>query len=386
MNTPINRLAFVVVFTALLSCAPGSNPTPQTPGTKGTIATIAGTHGSSTYSGDGGPASGATFLWVTGVATDLSNNIYISDGAANTVRKISLADGTIVTIAGKFRGSNIADQTPAAGDGGAATDAHLNVPLAIAVDGQGDVAIADAGNDLVRMVASSSGIISTFAGTARPAIITYAGDGGPAASAQLWNPYSVAMDASGNLYIADAENNAIRKVDRATGIITTFAGMGPDHAGYTGDESDATLATLNGPQGICVDLHNNVYISDTNNAVVRVVSGGIITTFAGSGATGYSGDGGPARQAKFSSIGGIAVDANGNVYIADAGNSVVRMVNIATGTISTVAGSGAAGYSGDGGPATSAKLNDPIGVAVGSNGVLYIADSQNSVVRAVRLN
>ena len=190
----------------------------------------------------------------------------------------------------------------------------------------------------------------------------------------------MAVDASGNLYIADTGNNRIRKVS-ATGIITTVAGNGS--AGYSGDGGPATSAQLDGPEGVAVDGSGNLYIADTcNNRIRKVSATGIITTVAGNGSAGYSGDGGPATSAQLSLPAGVAVDGSGNLYIADSGNNRIRKVS-ATGIITTVAGNGSPGYSGDGGPATSAQLNQPAGVAVDASGNLYIADSSNNRIRKV---
>ena len=206
---------------------------------------------------------------------------------------------------------------------------------------------------------------------------SYGGDNGPATSAQLNAPYSVAVDSSGNLYIADKENNRIRKI--SNGAITTVAGNGPNS--YGGDNGPATSAQLNGPYGVALDASGNLYIADYHNNRIRKVSNGVITTVAGNGTLGYSGDNGPATSAQLDDPTGIAVDAAGNLYIADTDNHRIRKVS--NGVISTVAGSGRAGYSGDNGPATSARLWSPQGIAVDTAGNLYIADTGNSRIREV---
>lgn len=380
-NSRLQILSFFFLIAVVQACTKDKvNPITKTSGS-GTIQTIAGLGpNKGGYSGDGGPSNLAAVSWVTGVATDGSNNVYITDGASNTVRKIDASTKIISTVAGAPYPSN---QNPYQGDGGLATAARLNVPLAVAVDGGGNLAIADAGNNVVRFVTSTDGKISTAAGKGF-STVTYSGDGGPATQASLWNPYSVALDAAGNLYIADSENNAIRKVTKATGIISTIAGLGPDQPGYSGDGGSAVSAKINSPNGIAVDANGNIYFSDNGNHLIRKISNGIITTVAGTGATGYSGDGGQAIQAKLSaSIVGVATDLSGNIYFADAGNNVIRKITVSTGIITTVAGSGKAGYSGDGGDPLLASLSDPLGVAVDSNGNLYIADSQNGVIRKV---
>lgn len=347
----------------------------------GNIETIAGLGPSNfDYSGDGGPANEAKIGWITAVAVDASNNVYITDGASNTVRRINASDGTINTVTGTFIGFNVVDPTPYAGDGGPAADAHLNIPLSVALDGAENIFIIDAGNNVVRMVASTDGTIETVVGTAEQG---YGGDGGAATQATLFNPYSLATDGEGNVYLAEAGNHVVRMISKATGTIVTIAGQGPDDPGYSGDGGDALLAKLNHPKGIAVDGARNIYISDSGNNVIRKISNGIISTIAGTGAEGYAGDGGPAIDATFFALSGIAVDDDENLYLADTGNNVIRKIDTSTGTISTFAGNGAAGYSGDGGPATSAALSGPWGVAIDSNRNVFIADTGNSAVRVV---
>jgi sugar lactone lactonase YvrE len=262
------------------------------------------------------------------------------------------------------------------GDGGPATNASLASPTGVAVDAAGNLYIADAGNDRVRKV-SASGTITTVAGTGTPG---FSGDGGPATGAGLVYPSGVAVDAAGNLYIADTYNNRVRKVS-ASGTITTVAGNGTP--GFSGDGGPATNASLASPSGVAVDAAGNLYIADPDNSRVRKVStSGTITTVAGNGTPGFSGDGGPATNASLFNPSGVAVDAAGNLYIADTTNSRVRKVST-SGTITTVAGNGTPGFSGDGGPATNASLVYPSGVAVDAAGNLYIADSQNNRVRKV---
>lgn len=353
---------------------------PIVPGAPGTIITIAGAGAiQSTESGDGGPATAALLAWITSVAVDSAGNVYIADGAANTIRLVTASDGRINTLCGQFIGYNVVDPTPYAGDGGPALNAHVNIPLSVEVDALGAVSLIDAGNFVVRQIAPN-GIITTVAGKND---MGYTGDNGPATDATFDNPYSVAADADGNLYVAEAGNNTVRRIDRATGIITTIAGLGPDDAGYTGDNGPAVDARLNGPTGIAVDAAGNIYIADTNNGVIRKISGGIITTVAGNGTVGYSGDNGPATSASFAYMHGIAVDLKGNIYVADTGNSAVRRIDAMTGIITTFAGNYGRGYSGDGGPATEAALSDPLDVAVDKAGNVYIADTGNFVVRLV---
>ncbi|MGE7271105.1 fibronectin type III domain-containing protein [Brevibacillus panacihumi] len=262
------------------------------------------------------------------------------------------------------------------GDGGPATSAEMNYPTGVAVDSSGNLYIAEYANNLVRKV-DASGQISTVAGTGS---LGFSGDEGPATSAQLNRPYGVAVDDSGNLYISDYFNNRIRKVD-ASGKISTVAGTGT--RGYSGDGGPATLAQLYYPTGVAVDSSGSLYIVDNaNNRIRKVDTSGQISTVAGMGTSGYSGDGGPATSAQLNYPNGVTVDSNGNLYIADSSNHRIRKVDT-SGTISTVAGNGNLGYSGDGGPATWYTLNGPTGVAVDGSGNLYIADNSNNRIRKV---
>jgi hypothetical protein len=371
-------LSFVLLFVGCDSeNEPGSSKS-----ISGNIETIAGTGPSNFgYEGDNAAAISAKLGWVTGVAVDNSGNVYLSDGAANVVRKID-DNGIISTIAGNFTGFNHINSTPYAGDGGPAIHAHLNVPYATSVDMDGDVIIADAANHAVREIVTATGIISTLAGKG-PGWVGYSGDGSPAKEALMWNPQSIATDAAGNLYIADSQNNAVRMISRSNGLISTIAGLGPEKPGYSGDNGSATAATLDSPQGLAVDRDGNIYISDNGNHVIRKISGGIISTIAGTGATGYSGDGGPALNATFSTLKGLATDSQNNLYIADASNNAIRMIDVSTGYIYTVAGDGVVGYSGDGGAANKARLSNPLSIAIDNQNNLYIADTNNSAIRKV---
>ena len=332
----------------------------------GSINTIAG-NGGYAYSGDNGAAGKAQLNSPQAAAVDSTGNLYIADTANHVVRKVT-AGGTITTFAG--------NGTPGStGDNGAPTAAQLNAPAGVAVDGNGNVYIADTANSHVRKVASG-GAISTVAGGSGPG---YSGDGGSGSSALLSFPTGLAADGAGNLYIADTLNSAIRKLS-TSGNITTIAGTGLQ--GYSGDGNQASAAQLNYPQGVAVDSLGNVYIADTgNNRVRKVTAGGVITTVAGNGLAGYSGDGGPATQAQLANPTGIVVDAAGNLFVSDAGAFVRK---IAAGTITTVAGNGTQGYSGDGGVAQNAMLNRPTGLSADAHGNVYLADTGNNAVRLLQ--
>jgi sugar lactone lactonase YvrE len=344
-----------------------------------TITTIAGgARGPMRTIGDGGPATAALLYFPDGVARDKQGNLYIADTHNNRVRKVS-PDGTITTFAG--------GGTAFPGDGGAATSARLAFPQGVAVDARGNVYITDQQTNRVRKV-SADGKITTFAGRAASSALDI-GDGGPATSALVQGPTGVAVDGQGNVYIA--EDHRVRKVNPA-GTITTIAGG--RNRGFTGDGGPATSAELFWPSGLAVDKQGNLYIWDTNNKRIRKVSpNGTITTVAGTGTAGFSGDGGPATSAQLGgtvggALQGLAVDGQGDLYIADGANDRVRKVSPG-GTITTIAGSTTNGvcsgisFGGDGGPAVSAKLNCPTGVAVDGQGNLYIADRANNRVRKV---
>jgi hypothetical protein len=267
------------------------------------------------------------------------------------------------------------------GDGGPATSAQLNAPFGIAADSAGNIYIAEWSNHRVRKV-SASGVITTFAGIGVPG---FGGDGGPATQAALNSPEGVAVDAAGNVYIADSFNNRIRKID-TSGVITTIAGNGIPR--YNG-EGAAIEAGLNDPSGVVTDNNGNLYIADNSSHRIRkvVLAAGTISTIAGTGVGGFSGDGGPAVAAQLYNPTHLAIDSAGNIYIADYTNNRVREINGSTGIITTVAGSATpqeqGAYSGDGGPATSAQFNKVSGVSIDTAGNLYIVDAQNKRVRKV---
>jgi DNA-binding beta-propeller fold protein YncE len=255
----------------------------------------------------------------------------------------------------------------------------LHWPHAVALDAtEANLYIADPANHRIRKVELATRMITTVAGTGEGG---FAGDGGPAVAAQLDDPKGVVVGPAGDLYIADSANDRIRRVD-PSGTIITIAGTG--ETGFSGDGGPAVAARLNGPRSLALDGAGNLYVADDNNDRIRRVDpSGMIITIAGTGVTGFSGDGGPAVAAQLARPRGVAVDAAGNVYVADCMNHRIRMVDV-TGTIRTVAGSGRRGYSGDGGPAAEARLFLPRGVAVDPGGNLYIADTYNQRVRVVK--
>jgi probable HAF family extracellular repeat protein len=331
------------------------------------ISTVAG-NGAAGDGGDGAAATSANLNNPTGVAVDGYGNLFFADSSNNVIREVN-TNGLISTMAGN-------GTIGYGGDGSAATNASLSNPTGVAVDGYGNVFIADAGNNVIREV-NTNGVIATVAGNGT---VGYGGDGSAATNASLSNPTGVAVDGYGNVFIADAGNNVLREVD-TNGIITTVAGNGG--LGYGGDGGAATSANLNYPTGVAVDGYGNLFVMDTGNNVVREVNpGGIITTIAGNGGAGYGGDNGLAVSASLNNPAGIAVDAYGDLFIADQGNNVVREVNT-NGIITTVAGNGSSGYTGDGGAAILARLNGPAGVSVDAFGNLFLADSSNNVIRAI---
>ncbi len=361
-------------------------------GTSGNVSVLAGT-GAATYSGDGGPATGAGLylsgIYViieAGVAVDAAGNVFIADVLNNRIRRVDAATGIITTVAGKGTAAY-------SGDGGFATSASLWSPTGVAVDGSGNLFIAD-GNNVIRRVNASTGTISTVAGVA--SCTTYgSGDGGPATSACLNNPVDVAVDGTGNDFIADTYGNVIRRVDASTGIISTVAGGGSPESGI-GDGGPATSASLYFPSAVTLDASANLFISDSGHNVIRRVdaSTGTITTVAGNSSTqGFSGDGGSATSAalNLSSVSvvgfgypampaSLAVDAAGNLFIPDSVNNRVRRVDATTGVITTVAGGGSGG---DGGPATSGILASPVSLATDSSGNAFVGEGDNFRVRRV---
>ncbi len=336
----------------------------------GIITTVAGS-GIVGFAGDGGPAIYAQFEFAAGVAVDGLGNIFVADNGNNRIRRIDAITGIITTVAGD-------DDHAFFGDGVVATTASLWHPFGVAVDGLGDLFIADTENGRVRRVDVTTGLISTVVGSSNG---QSAGDGGLATAAIVSSPYGVVFDAAGNMFVSEEFGHRVRRVDAVTGVITTYAGTGA--GGFAGDNGLAVAAELQNPHGIALDAAGNLYIADYGNQRVRRVDATtrMISTVAGSDATGFAGDGGLAMGAAISAY-GVAVDATGNLFIADGDNERVRVVN-AAGVIATAAGTGSRGYSGDGGAATSAPLSQPSSIAVGAAGNIAVVDVGNGRVRQV---
>lgn len=370
------------------------------------ILTIVAGNGTSNFvtNGDGGLAVNASFQRPGAIAVDGFGNIFLTD--ATRIRKVT-PQGIITTVAG----SGKLPYLGYTGEGGPATEAALSGPNAITVDNKGNLYMSDAGRILK---VNAQGIISTVSSGGSPDLAVgpngdlyitgqnqilriggdgaatvvagingfggFAGDGGPATAAQFDELSGIAFDSAGSLYISDLQNKRIRKVTR-DGIIHTIAGTGA--ANFTGDLGAATLATLNQPTGIAVDLAGNVYFGDSvNSRVRRIDASGIISTYAGNGNWGFAGDGGQARDAVLRNPAQLLLDSSGNIYFSDQGNNRVRKI-ASDGTITTFAGGGAGGFAGDGGPGPQALLNKPSGLAFDSAGNLYIADTANSRIRKV---
>ncbi len=325
-----------------------------------TISTVAG-NGIAGFSGDGGSAANAQLHDAFGVALDASGNLYIADFSNNRIRKVA-TNGTISTYAGTgVQGFS--------GDGGPAASAELSRPSRDWIDANGNLLFTDPGNSRVRKI--TGGTISTIAGNSTAA---ESGNGGPATGASLNYPENVITDSAGNIYISDGNGNTVRKI--TNGVIIKIAGNGS--AGYSGDGGMATAASLNNPLGLMLDPGGNLYIADNGNNRIRKVANGVITTFAGNGTKGFSGDGGPAASAELTNVSGLQFDAAGNLYFTD-GNRL--RVILTSGIVETVAGTGTAGYSGDGGSALDAELNLPLALAISPSGSIYIADGFNNRVR-----
>ena len=335
------------------------------------IRTVVGT-GEAGYTGDGGPAAEATLREPFMCCFDSAGNLFFCEARNHVVRRVDAVTGIVTTMAG-------AGEQGYTGDGGPATDATLYEPYSLEVDTDGSIYIVDRLNAAVRRVDGATGIITTVVGTGEPG---YSGDGGPGPQAQLREPNDCFLDGRGGLLIADIQDQRIRRLDLASGIIDTFAGNGEKVRG--GDGMPARQASILGARAVCMDGHGNTYIAEREGNGVRIVTaGGIMGTVAGAAAErGYTGDGGPALAATWGAPKAIRCDAAGHIIVVDTENHAIRRIDANTGIVATIAG-GQLGGHGDGGPATDAGLDRPHGCGIAANGSIYIADSNNHRVRVV---
>ena len=341
-----------------------------------TISSMAGT-GEKGFSGDGGPAAKARLNQPFDVALDRTGNLYFSDTFNHRIRRVDATTGVITTVAGSGRKGF-------GGDGGQAGDAMLNEPYGIELDTDGNLFIVDRLNFCIRRVDGKSGIMTTIAGTGGKS--GYGGDGGPATKALFVEPNGIALDGKGNLYVADVAGHRVRVVDLESGTIETLGGNGK---GVTaGDGGALKNATFNGPRAVAVHPDGSLYVVERNGHSVRRVdlAKGTIDRFAGTGKRGYSGDGGTAREATFDGPKEIDIDREGNVFIVDTENEAIRRVDAKSGIITTIAGKGRMKTPGlgDGGKPTEATLGRPHGVVVGPDGAVYIGDTNSHRIQLVK--
>jgi sugar lactone lactonase YvrE len=337
----------------------------------GSVLRYVGT-GEDGFSGDDGPAWEARLRNPAGVLATPSGELYIADASNGRVRKVDAA-GIITTFAG---GGPLARS----GDGGPALSAGIGNPNTLAMDAQGNLYFSDTFNHIVRKVSAADGTISTVAGSA---VLGFAGDNGPATEARLQRPTGIAVDRAGNLYIADTQNNRIRRVAAATGIITTIAGS--SQAGFNGDNGPAVNAILNAPTSVAVAADGTIYLADTSNGRVRQIRNGTITTVAGGGGN-TSVEPVAATRASLGAVNALTLDGLGNLLIAESGFKRLRTMSLEDGMLRLFAGAAWVDSPGDGAEATSAILVSPVGVAVGGDGTVFIADQIDHRVRAVDPN
>ena len=340
---------------------------------KGVIQTVLG-NGEEGWEGDGGPALEAACQLPYACEFDPDGNMVVCMGRQHRIRRMDVRTGIITRVCGT-------GEPGYAGDGGQALDAVINQPYGLAVDGNGDIYFAQRFDPAVRKIDGQTGSVSTVAGTGE---FGYSGDGGPGNEAMLKEPNDLFLDGRGGLLIADIQDQRIRRVDLATGIITTFAGTG--EKSRDGDGKPATEACLMGPRAVCMDRQGNVYVAEREgNGVRRISPDGILTTIAGAEAvSGYSGDGGPALAATWGAPKAMRCDLEDNVIVVDTENFAVRRIDPRTGIVTTIAG-GREGGDGDGGPAVDAGLSRAHGCGIDADGNLYIADTHNNRVRVVGL-
>jgi DNA-binding beta-propeller fold protein YncE len=352
--------------------APGRIGTMAASNPEWLITTVAGT-GAQGYSGDGGPAAQAQLNNPFDLAFDVMGNLFFSDTFNHCIRRVDGRTHAIATIAGT-------GERGFSGDAGEAIYAMLNEPYGVVVDQAGTVYVADRLNRRVRRI-EAPGIITTLAGDGSG---KFSGDGGPAEQAGLVEPNGLALDAAGeNLFIADVADHRVRVVELATGLISTFAGTG--EARHDGDGGPATRAGIFGARAVALAPDGALYILERQGSSLRRVRHGVIETVAGTGARGYAGDGGDARQAVFNAPKELTVDADGNVFIVDTENHAIRRIDAQTWIVTTIAGTGTAGPGGDHGPARGAGLARPHGATVGPDGAVYIGDSENHRIRKLVL-
>jgi sugar lactone lactonase YvrE len=303
------------------------------------------------------------------IVFDATGNLYFAETGNHVIRKLDLT-GNITTIAGTGTQGFF-------GDTGPATSAELDSPQGLALDNKNNLYIADTHNHRIRKLNLTSGIITTIAGTTPG----FSGDNALATAAQLDLPTALALDAAGNLYLADTGNHRIRKIVATTGIITAIAGTGTQ--GFSGDTGPAISATIDSPTGLALDAANNLYLADTHNHRIRKITAttGIITTIAGTGASGFSGDTTAAANSTLALPHGLTIDTQGNLYLADTQNHRIRRIEATTGIITTVAGDGTQAFSGDGGPAIAASLDSPRNTAVSPSTLLTLSDTGNQRIR-----
>lgn len=338
-----------------------------------TISTFAGT-GQQGTDGDGGPATSARVNDPYGLVRGPDGAIWFCEHAGNTIRRVD-KDGTIHTVAGTGKSGYT-------GDGGPAKDATFNLPHELRFDAAGNLFVADMANQVIRRIDAKTGIITTVAGTGKKG---YAGDGGAATAATLNSPHSLQFGPDGALYICDVGNHVIRRVDPATGIITTVAGVGKP--GPTPDGAPISGTPINAPRSIDFDAEGNLWLATREGSQVfkLELKKGVIHLVAGTGETGFAGNGGPAKAAKLSGPKGIAIDRAGDVWLADTESHSIRRIDVKTGTIDVVAGTGSKGDGPDGDPLRCA-MNRPHGVFVDADGTVFIGDSEAHRVRVLRRN
>ena len=381
------RLAAILWFSLPVLCQAQTPPTFTVKTIAGTVPANPGPGAAPTvgYTGDGAVATSATLNGPTSVVVDSKGNLYIADQTNNVIRMVTASTGNIATVAGIVT-------TGFSGDGGPATSAQINYPDSMALDTKGNYYFSDVENGAVRMV-NNSGVISTVAGSSAQGV-GFTGDGALATQSSLYQPSGIAVDSAGNIYIADSGNYRIREVTASNSDINTIAGSG--NVGFSNEGGVATAAHLDGTRQLAVDANGNLYFADSFNNQIRKLTpqaggGYVISLVAGNAQalSGFAGDGGLAINAYLDNPTGVAVDKAGNLYICDTFNDRIRMVT-PDGIIHTIAGTTGAnptpGYSGDGGPALSALFNEPMSLFVDAAGNLYVADYGNDIIRILTPN